>query len=125
MANPKADPTTDIDEDHLLAPDFPSIEPPANAPPPPHHHHTELELLGKPSIINGLHSRHLPEQFRQNSPPPAPGAQMNEDEEAMAEIAFALAASLAPLPATLIPSPLKRPWTVLMLTCGEKPLTLK
>ena len=110
-AHPPADPTPDIDEDRPLAPDPLLINPPSNLP-QPRHRRTEIELLGEPPIIDGPCTRRMPERYRQDSPPPVPNAPANEEEpqineEAMAEIAFALAASSATSPGYTDPLTLK------------------
>ena len=74
-------------------------DPPA---PPRRQRRTELELLGAPPVIDGPRPRRLPQRYIQEPPPPVPDVpdvppaeDPDADEEALAEIALAFAASSA------------------------------
>ena len=83
------------------------VEPPHDHPhdppaPPRRQRRTEIELLGDPPIIDGLRDRRLPQRYVQEPIPPVldvldvpPAEDLDADEEAMAEIALAFAASSA------------------------------
>ena len=72
-------------------------DPPA---PPRRQHRTELELLGAPPVIDGPRPCRLPQRYIQEPPPPVPDVpdvppaeDPDADEEALAKIALAFAAS--------------------------------
>jgi len=95
-------PINKLDADSL-APVEPPHYPPVHPPAPPHRHRhrrTEIELLGDPPIIEGPRFRRLPQRYIQEPLPPVPNIplapeDLDADEEAMAEIAHAFAASSA------------------------------
>jgi len=99
-------PTLELDDDPLADPFIP-VEPPHDHPhdppaPPRRQRRTEIELLGDPPIIDGPRIRRPPQRYVQEPLPPipdvpdvSPAEDLDADEEAMAEIALAFAASSA------------------------------
>jgi transposase InsO family protein len=100
------DPILELDDD--LPDDLPiPVEQPHDHPndppaPPRRQRRTELELLGTPPVIDGPRPRRLPQRYVQEPLPPVPNVpdvppaeDPDADEEALAEIALAFAASSA------------------------------